>query len=189
MLKEKEKEKFEIPPQKRINSGTYGISRAFSELDEFMHEVQGDVSTEENALEYERLLNACYASKEDALFYAAIFDKEMKARIEARKAEVKRLEGLNKIDAMMQTENKSNIRRLLDFIGTTKVQVKHLVVSIRGNGGKVPLDINPVMLPEEYVRHVPMPIREEIEAALKENPNLYIPGVTVLERGDHVSIK
>lgn len=115
--------------------------------------------------------------------------REKKAMHEARMAEAERLRKLAQID--LNTANRLHdwLHHNLKRIGTKKIETTLCKVSVRDNGGKTPLDINEAALPMEYTvkRTSIVPDKEKIREAIDAGTE--VPGVTIKNRGTHLSIR
>ena len=115
--------------------------------------------------------------------------REKKAMHEVRMAEANRLRDLARID--LNTANRLHdwLHFNLKRIGKEKIETPLCKVAVRANSGKQPLDITVANLPSEYTirRSSTVANKEKIREAIEAGTE--VPGVTIKNRGTHLSIR
>jgi hypothetical protein len=115
--------------------------------------------------------------------------REKKAMHEIRMAEANRLRDLARID--LNTANRLHdwLHFNLKRIGKEKIETPLCKVAVRANSGKQPIEINVPHLPAEYTIHRSSTVanKEKIREAIEAGTE--VPGVTIKNRGTHLSIR
>jgi hypothetical protein len=115
--------------------------------------------------------------------------REKKAMHEVRMAEANRLRDLARID--LNTANRLHdwLHFNLKRIGKEKIETPLCKVAVRANSGKQPIEINVPHLPAEYTIHRSSTVanKEKIREAIEAGTE--VPGVTIKNRGTHLSIR
>ena len=132
-------------------------------------------------------LDAALDAKAEA--YAGIV-RELESRAEARKVEASRIRNLAAADEALAARLKDRLKAAMEQTGRLKIDTPRFRLSVAGNGGKQPLDIDPAHMdswapPFRTVTVVPN--REAIRIALENGGE--VPGCTLLPRGTGLRIK
>lgn len=79
------------------------------------------------------------------------------------------------------------IKEAMNALGKTKIKTEKFTFSVSKNGGSQPIDVDAELLPDNYKKVIVEPDKELIRKAIESG--IDIPGVKVLERGTHLTIK
>jgi len=164
-----------------IKSEMLGLLEAFAE--------HGKESPEAEAAfrEHAEALAAEFDSKADD--YAALI-RVCETRAAARREESERMAALAKDDEALAERLRSSLMDAMNAVGRTKVQTTRFNLSVRRNGGKVPVIVtDETNIPDEFrIPKVTMSldkdaIRQRIESGEE------VPGVCLGERGFRLDLK
>lgn len=115
---------------------------------------------------------------------------EITARMAARKAEAERLYMSAKVSENAVVRLKTALLESFKILGIKKLETERFTVTVAGNGGMLPLIVDPLLnpetLPKELQRVTITADNEKIRAALEIAP---LPFAKLGERGTHLRIK
>lgn len=127
-----------------------------------------------------------YMIGEKADQYAYVLDA-INARQEAVKAEIDRLTRRKRAMENSVKRMKERIVEAMDTMGTTKVQTDLHTFSIQKNGGKQPLSVDEMDVPDNYKKIILEIDNDKIRKALEAGAEL--PFARFLERGRQLRIR
>lgn len=137
--------------------------------------------------EHAAALDGALADKADA--YAALI-RSLEARAEAREAEADRMYNLGKTDAALADRLRTALREAMERTGRTKIETPRFRLSVRANGGKVPVVVeDESALPAIY--RVPVYAekidKDGVREALERGET--VPGARLGERGTRLDLR
>jgi predicted transcriptional regulator len=118
--------------------------------------------------------------------YAAV-NQNITNEIAALKAEEERLSARRKSLESNQKRLKDAIKNAMEILGQNKIKTEKFTFSVSKNGGSQPIEVDAELLPDNYKKVIVEPDKELISKASESG--IDIPGVKVLERGTHLTIK
>jgi predicted transcriptional regulator len=118
--------------------------------------------------------------------YAAV-NQNITNEIAALKAEEERLSARRKSLESNQKRLKDAIKNAMEILGQNKIKTEKFTFSVSKNGGSQPIEVDAELLPDNYKKVIVEPDKELIRKAIESG--IDIPGVKVLERGTHLTIK
>lgn len=107
--------------------------------------------------------------------------------ITALKAEEERLSTRRKGLERNQIRLLSALKEAIKALGKTKIKTEKFTYSVSKNGGLQPINVDGEKLPDKYKKVIVEPDNDRIREAIKAGET--IPGVEVLPRGEHLTIK
>ena len=117
--------------------------------------------------------------------------RELELRASVRQAEMDRLAIRVRVDENAAKRLKVRLKEWMEAHGEKKIETDRYCVSVRGNGGKQPMDIDPALsvsnLPPELQKVTVTPDNERIREVLANGGE--VPGCRLLPRGTSLSIK
>jgi hypothetical protein len=167
----------------------FDISEDMIALDDLLVESGGDISDPKTAEAVEVWMKELASKfKEKADGYAALISM-MFARAAMRKEEADRLARRAKVDTSAAKFLSDRLKKVMESQGIKKLETTRFRISVAGNGGLQPMNIyDDSLIPRTFF--VPQPDAldaEKLRAALKAGEQ--VPGVAMLERGTHLSIR
>ena len=162
------------------------ISDDLRALDDLLFEVGGDLSDPR----VQQAVDGWFAELSKDLDgkvdnYAALI-KEMEGRAALRAEEAHRLSNRARIDGESAKWLKNRLKGVLEERGVKKLETRRFRVSIAGNGGKQPMQVDPEV-PSSFTRTILETDHDAIRGALEAGENLAF--ARLLPRGTHLSIK
>ena len=118
--------------------------------------------------------------------YAAV-NQNITNEIAVLKAEEERLRVRRNALERNQLRLMKAIREAMNALGKTKIKTEKFTLSVSKNGGLQPVKVDVEKLPDKFKKMIFEPDSERIREALKAGET--IPGVEVLPRGEHLTIK
>ena len=118
--------------------------------------------------------------------YAAV-NQNITNEITALKAEEERLRTRRSALERNQMRLMKAIREAMNALGKTKIKTEKFTFSVSKNGGLQPIEVDAELLPDNYKKVIVEPDKELIRKVIESG--IDIPGVKVLERGTHLTIK
>ena len=147
----------------------------------------GDSVIFENVSGLTSQLNTDLEAKVDGYY---VYIKELQARADARERESRRLAAKAKRDSDAAIWLTSRLKLAFQLRKIRKLEVEHGTVSLRNNGGQLPVDVfDPLKVPHDLCREVPArfePDKDLIREAVAEGRD--VPGAKVLPRGTHLRL-
>lgn len=111
----------------------------------------------------------------------------IKNEIAALKAEEERLNARRSALERNKLRLLEAIRGAMNALGKNKIKTEKFTFSIVKNGGLQPIKVDAEKLPDKFKKVIVEPDNERIREALEAGET--IPGVEVLPRGEHLTIK
>lgn len=161
----------------------------FQALDDLVAELDGDISDPRVAQIIDEFWSELSTDLKTKVDNYAAYVTELNGRAHVRKDEAERLMRRAKVDETLARFLHGRLKDVLQARGIKKLETDRYQVSVRGNGGKQPLDIHdPANVPHEFCRHVDRwePDSELIREALLAGKS--VPGAALMERGTHLHI-
>lgn len=118
--------------------------------------------------------------------YAAV-NQNITNEIAALKAEEERLRARRSALERNQFRLMKAIKDAMSALGKTKIKTEKFTFSVSKNGGLQPIKVDAEKLPDKFKKVIVEPDNEHIREAIKAGET--IPGVEVLPRGEHLTIK
>lgn len=118
--------------------------------------------------------------------YAAV-NQNITNEIAALKAEEERLRVRRSALERNQMRLCKAIKEAMNALGKNKIKTEKFTFSVSKNGGLQPIKVDGEKLPDKYKKVIMEPDIERIREAVKNGE--IIPGVEVLPRGEHLTIK
>jgi len=118
--------------------------------------------------------------------YAAV-NQNITNEISALKAEEERLRARRNALERNQLRLMKAIREAMNALGKTKIKTEKFTFSVSKNGGLQPIKVDAEKLPDKFKKVIMEPDSDRIREAIKAGET--IPGVEVLPRGEHLTIK
>ena len=167
----------------------YEITEDMRAIDDLLMEAEGDGSDPAVLDAIEKWIAELDINLQDKVDGYASYISELLARAEARKAESDRLAALAKTGRNTATRLKDRLMWAMQERGLKKVETPRFVVSVRENGGKLPLDVQVPgsELPPRFQQVTIDPDNDAIRNALDAGEE--IDGCTLMERGQHLSVR
>lgn len=126
------------------------------------------------------------ALEEKAEAYASIIG-ELEALAALREAEADRLRAIAETPARQAERMRFALKEAMQRLGMKKLATTRYQIGVRGNGGKQPLLIDEMAVPEAYTTTKVVVDSAKIRAELEAGTPL--PFATLQPRGTHLSIK
>jgi hypothetical protein len=106
-----------------------------------------------------------------------------------RKAEAKRLRERAEADERLAERLRNAMREAMERTGRKRVETPRYTLSVRTNGGKCPMTVNPEMIPDSFMRieTVRSPDKDMIRAELESGGT--VEGATLLPRGTRLDLR
>ena len=167
----------------------YEITEDMRAIDDLLMEAEGDGSDPAVLDAIEKWIAELDINLQDKVDGYASYISELLARAEARKAESARLAALAKTGRNTAKRLKDRRMWAMQERGLKKVETPRFVVSVRENGGKLPLDVQVPgsELPPRFQQVTIDPDNDAIRNALDAGEE--IDGCTLMERGQHLSVR
>ena len=124
---------------------------------------------------------------EDKADSYAVVNQNITNEIAALKAEEERLRERRCALERNQLRLMKAIREAMNALGKNKIKTEKFTFSVSKNGGLQPIKVDAEKLPDKYKKVIMEPDNERIREAIKAGET--IPGVEVLPRGEHLTIK
>lgn len=124
---------------------------------------------------------------EDKADSYAVVNQNISNEIAALKAEEERLSARRKALESNQKRLKDAIKNAMEVLGQNKIKTEKFTFSVSKNGGSQPIEVDAELLPDNYKKVIVEPDKDLIRKAVESGIN--VPGVKVLERGTHLTIK
>jgi hypothetical protein len=158
------------------------------QIDDLIAQHDGEISDPEIAGFIDEWLSEANQSLDrKADDYAALV-QEMTLRSQARAEEAKRLRVLAEIDERAAQHLKDRLRWAMEQRGIKRIDTDRYRITVAGNGGKVPMELDESRVPPDYtIQPPPVPDKERIRADLESG--LSLPFARLGERGTHLRIK
>lgn len=118
--------------------------------------------------------------------YAAV-NQNITNEIAALKAEEERLRARRSALERNQLRLMKAIKEAMNALGKTKIKTEKFTFSVSKNGGLQPIKVDAEKLPDKFKKVIVEPDNEHIREVI--NAGETIPGVEVLPRGEHLTIK
>ena len=175
----------------------FDITDDMRALDDLLFECGGDISD----AEAEKVVDAWFAELSENFEtkvdnYAALI-RTMECRATARLAEIDRLDKLFKADQRAAQSLKARLMIALQQRNLKKVETPRFRVSVAGNGGKQPIDVDPQVDVDQVYEETPALVRvipeqrvidkDAVRYALEFGSPLT--WACLRERGTHLSIR
>lgn len=142
---------------------------------------------EEAFREHAAALAEAFDSKADG--YASLI-QECEARTESRRGEAKRLLSLADSDEALASRLREALRQAMESTGRTRVDTDRFRLSVRQNGGKIPVFItDESAIPQEYLlpRMTMQVDKDAIRTALEKGDT--VAGAVLGQRGSRLDIR
>ena len=168
----------------------FNIIADFEALYDLLEEVDGDVTdpkVEAAVTEWMNTLDQDFTNKVDS--YSA-FVLELLSRSKCRAEEAARLKHRADVDESLARSLKTRLMMALEQRGKKKVETDRFRVSIAGNGGLQPLNVDETVLTDAWRRVADprlIPDTSKIRETLVAGGE--VPGAELLPRGQHLSIR
>lgn len=117
----------------------------------------------------------------------AVVNQNISNEIAALKAEIERLSVRRTALERNQIRLLSALKEAIKALGKTKIKTEKFTYSVSKNGGLQPIKVDAEKLPDKFKKVIMEPDIERIREAVKNGE--IIPGVEVLPRGEHLTIK
>lgn len=118
--------------------------------------------------------------------YAAV-NQNITNEIAGLKAEEERLRARRNALERNQLRLMKAIKEAMNALGKTKIKTEKFTFSVSKNGGLQPIKVDAEKLPDKFKKVIVEPDNEHIREVI--NAGETIPGVEVLPRGEHLTIK
>jgi len=167
----------------------YEITEDMRAIDALLDEAGGDVSDPTVLEAIEKWIAELDTNLRDKVDGYAAYISELLAKATARKAEAKRLSTLAKYNENAAKRLKERLLRAFQERGIDKVETPRYVVSVRKNGGKLPLDVQVPgsELPPRFQKVTIDPDNDAIRKALDAGEE--VEGCVLMERGTTLSVR
>ena len=168
----------------------YDITNDWAKLDTLLEELDGDISDPRVEAYVDSMLDQLNTDLEAKVDGYYVYIKELQARADARERESRRLAAKAKRDSDAAIWLTSRLKLAFQLRKIRKLEVEHGTVSLRNNGGQLPVDVfDPLKVPHDLCREVPArfePDKDLIREAVAEGRD--VPGAKVLPRGTHLRL-
>lgn len=124
---------------------------------------------------------------EDKADSYAVVNQNITNEIAALKAEIERLSVRRTALERNQIRLLKAIKDAMNALGKNKIKTEKFTFSVSKNGGLQPIKVDAEKLPDKFKKMILEPDIERIREAVKNGE--IIPGVEVLPRGEHLTIK
>jgi hypothetical protein len=165
----------------------YAITTELQSILDLVDAGATDADTAAAIAEHEGALREALASKADS--YAGLI-RSLEVRADAREAEAKRMQALAGADTRLAERLRLALRDAMKATDTPKLETERFRLSVRANGGKLPVFVEdeaalpPVYRIPVYTERVD---RDAVRDALERGEA--VPGARLGERGSRLDIK
>lgn len=163
------------------------IGEQFRAFDRLLDEALDGGELTDTAPVLEDFFAAMMDQLEDKVEAICVIIRDRELLAAARREESKRLADRAAADERTAAFLKERLKQFMEAHKLTRLKAGMRTVSIAGNGGRPPLEIDEDVLPDWFFKP-PVVDREAIYEVLKKQTGETIPGVTVLARGQHLRI-
>ena len=169
----------------------FEISERYQALDELLDGAGGDLTDPAVEAYVDEIVSELESDRDAKLDGYCAYIAELQARADARQAEADRLAARAKVDEGNAARLKERLRALFELRGWGKVETPRYTLRLTNNGGKLPLDLDADIRPEdlaERFRRVKVDVdTEAVRAALEAGEE--IPFARFGTRGNHLRIR
>lgn len=165
----------------------YAITTELQSILDLLDSGAPDEATAAAIVEHEAALREALATKAES--YAGLV-RSLEARAAARQTEAERMDALADADRRLATRLTRALHDAMQATGTSKLETERFRLSVRSNGGKIPLVIeDETALPPVY--RVPVYTERVDKDAVREvlERGESVPGARLGERGTRLEIR
>lgn len=178
-----------LPAEKKPKRTLFSIGDDLTALADLLFDMEGEVTGETEATidKWFAELNDAVEQKVDG--YCALI-REIEFRADARKAEAGRLRARAEIDASAAKRLRDRLKVFMVTHGKSKIETPRFQVSVAGNGGLEPMDIDPIDLneiPAQFVKFDPSLDKDAVRQVLERGFKLDF--ARLRERGTSLRIR